>query len=382
MKKIDAGATMGAILLLAQLCRGADPLDSWTVRKFGNNNYSSVAYGGGQFVVAGHDTNGIGVIVTSADGASWTPANFETTRAVNDVTYGKGQFVAVGDNGTILRSSDGTNWTKSVSETTNLLTSVAYGNDQFIATGFTSSALTSTDGTNWISIRMALFPPTTIRYAADEFILLSITSILTSTNGGNWTYRFHANPGTSYLDVAFGNGRFVAVGSGADVGGSGNIATSPDAITWSPLDTGSDNVLYSVAFGGGRFVSVGGFNGGTGGLIFSATDGVNWIPHPPGTRGWLADIAYGNGRFVAVGSFGAILTSEPITSLEPIPALTGGLPQFKISAPAGQSCRIQASTDFANWETLTNILVPDGVGQFVDLSATKFTQRFYQIVSP
>jgi hypothetical protein len=209
-----------------------------------------------------------------------------------------------------------------------------------------------------------------------------MTSILTSTNGGNWTYRFHANPGTSYLDVAFGNGRFVAIGSGADVGGSGNIATSPDAITWSPLDTGSDNVLYSVAFGSGRFVAVGGFNGGVGGLIFSSPNGAEWTPHPPGTRGWLQDVAYGNGRFVAVGNFSAILSSEPIISLEPIPALAGGNPQFKISGPSGQNCRIQASADFVNWLTLTNILVTDGVGQFVDVSATNFSQRFYQAVSP
>ena len=376
---------MGSLLLLAQLCQGADPLDHWTLRKVGNNNYfTSVAYGGGQFVVTGSDTNRTSLLVTSTDGANWTSGHSATTNSLNDVTYGKGKFVAVGDNGTIILSPDGTNWTKAISGTSNILTSVAYGNDQYIATGFmfTYSGLASTDGTNWTSIHLVSPSPTAIRYAAGQFILLSITSILTSTNGGNWTYRFHANPGTSYSDVAFGNGRFVAVGGGADVGGSGNIANSPDAVTWSPLNTGSDNVLYSVAFGGGRFVAAGGFNGGEGGLIFSSPDGVDWTPHPPGTRGWLQDVAYGNGRFVAVGSFSGILSTEPIITLEPIPALASSNPQFKISGPPGQSFRIQASTDLANWLTLTNMVCPDGVGQFVDLSATNFSQRFYQAVSP
>src|SRR5204862_6605527 len=109
----------------------------------------------------------------------------------------------VGDHGTIVRSADGTNWTVAISGTSNILTSVAYGKDQFFAVGFTDSGLTSRDGTNWTSIHLPPPSPTTICYAADQFILLSITSILTSTNGGNWAYRFHANPGTSYSDVAF-----------------------------------------------------------------------------------------------------------------------------------------------------------------------------------
>jgi hypothetical protein len=106
MKAITSDAMIGALLLLAQLCRAADPLDSWTQRKVGNNNYfTSVAFGGGQFVVTGSDTNRTSVLVTSADGANWTPRNSGTTNTLNDVTYGKGKFVAVGDNGTIVRSS-------------------------------------------------------------------------------------------------------------------------------------------------------------------------------------------------------------------------------------------------------------------------------------
>jgi hypothetical protein len=223
--------------------------------------------------------------------------------------------------------------------------------------------------------------PYTIGYGAGQFILLWNALILTSTNGTNWADSFSANGATTYLDVAFGNGRFVAVGSQADVGGGGNITTSPDAITWSPVSIG-DYVLYGIAFGSGRFVGVGGHNGMAGGFIVSSPDGVEWTWRPWSSPGWLEDIAYGNGRFVAVGDFNTILSTEPIIRLDPIPALAGGNPQFKISGFPGQSCRIQASTDLANWLTLTNMVCADGIGQFVDLSATNFSQRFYQAVSP
>src|SRR5439155_18907449 len=138
MKAFASCSRMGTLMLLAQLCRGADPLDAWTQQKFGTNiHLTSVAFGGGQFVIAGYkyDTNRTGLIITSADCVNWTPGNFEITDSLRSVTYGKGQFVTVGDKGTILISSDGTNWTKAISGTTNNLTSVAYGDDQFIAVG-------------------------------------------------------------------------------------------------------------------------------------------------------------------------------------------------------------------------------------------------------
>ena len=115
MKIIASLATMG-VLLLAELCRGADPLDAWTQRKFGTNNYlTSIAFGGGRFVVTGYATNRTGPIITSADGDNWTPGITETTSGLKGVSYGRGLFVAVGYNGTIIVSSDRTNRTQTVS---------------------------------------------------------------------------------------------------------------------------------------------------------------------------------------------------------------------------------------------------------------------------
>jgi hypothetical protein len=59
------------------------------------------------------------------------------------VTYGDGQFVAVGSLGTILTSTDGTVWTTRNSGTTIYLISVTYGNGQFVAVGKKGVILTS-----------------------------------------------------------------------------------------------------------------------------------------------------------------------------------------------------------------------------------------------
>ena len=88
------------------------------------------------------------------------------------------------------------------------------------------------------------------------------------------------------------------------------VATSPDGITWTqrPLDTlGS---LSAIAFGNGRFVAI-----GSGGVIVTSTDGIAWS-HGPLMWGDFSGVAYGNGRFVTVGivetwqgNRGTILTS-------------------------------------------------------------------------
>ncbi len=91
-------------------------------------------------------------------------------------------------------------------------------------------------------------------------------------------------------------GLFVAVGYG------GRRITSRDGLTWendqrwSDEAKDDDNVLSNVAFGLGRFIAVGG--GAKTGHILSTRDGREWRPLRE-VKGRVATIAFGNGRFVA-----------------------------------------------------------------------------------
>ncbi|MEI9892793.1 MAG: hypothetical protein WDN28_02460 [Chthoniobacter sp.] len=91
-------------------------------------------------------------------------------------------------------------------------------------------------------------------------------------------------------------GLFVAVGYG------GRRITSRDGTVWendqrwSEEAKDNDDVLFNVAFGAGRFIAVGG--GAQTGHILSTRDGREWTALPD-VQGRVATIAFGRDRFVA-----------------------------------------------------------------------------------
>ncbi|MCK6547405.1 choice-of-anchor D domain-containing protein, partial [Myxococcota bacterium] len=140
----------------------------------------------------------------------------------------------------------------------------------------------------------------------------------------------------TFVDVAHGAGRFVAVSSSA------RVATSDDGLAFEPGDTGVAEPMSTVTFGDGRFAAAGDrvvvtspdgrtwsvahraeahvaalawddrFVGvGAGGLVVRSDEGVAWTSTTtPAARGLeLLGVAAGDGRFVAVGSLGTVLHS-------------------------------------------------------------------------
>jgi hypothetical protein len=66
----------------------------------------------------------------------WTPRNpLPIAEALYSVAFGNGQFVALGDAGTIMTSQDGVNWTLRQWGNDTILSGIAYGNGQFVAVG-------------------------------------------------------------------------------------------------------------------------------------------------------------------------------------------------------------------------------------------------------
>ena len=133
------------LITLFSVNAGAFLNNDWHVR---TSNTTEVLYGivlgKGQLVAVGNN----GTIVTSLDGNTWTSQTLGTSN-LRGVTYGNGLFVAVGEGGAILTSPDGTTWTTRTSGTLTLLWSVTYGNGLFVAVGSSGTILTSPDGTTW-----------------------------------------------------------------------------------------------------------------------------------------------------------------------------------------------------------------------------------------
>lgn len=93
------------------------------------------------------------------------------------------------------------------------------------------------------------------------------------------------------------SGLFVAVGYGGRRVSSRDGYTWKNDQRWSDETRDNDDVLWDVAYGSGRFVAVGG--GEEKGHVLSTTDGREWhaLPTLPGR---VATVTHGNGRFVAM----------------------------------------------------------------------------------
>ncbi len=113
--------------------------------------------------------------------------------------------------------------------------------------------------------------------------------------------------GEPLLSVAWGDGRFVAVGR------ESTILHSDDGTSWTAASQNPDLWVFVVASGDSRFIGIAwdaprGVN-----IIAHSTDGDIWERGPEieldGDARWLRDIAWDGRRFVAVGDMGSIMHS-------------------------------------------------------------------------
>ena len=93
-----------------------------------------------------------------------------------------------------------------------------------------------------------------------------------SIDGINWT----ATSGFNDLSgICYGNGKFIAVGTG------GNVRYSDDGAGWSTVTIPGKRNLRAVCYENGKFVAV-----GENGVIAYSTDGSNWTAKNVGSNWW------------------------------------------------------------------------------------------------
>jgi len=366
----------------------SDPLSSWTPRNLTltNNGLNAIVYGNNEFVAVGTS----GAVLTSPDGSTWTA---QTTGAHGDLTgvaYGNTLFAAVGMDGSILTSPDGVMWTERLSSS-NLLLAVTYGNGQFVAVGennmFGGAILTSPDGIAWTSrVSASDVRLSSVAYGKNLFVATGGKSnsgeIVTSSNGIDWSLATVLPSDNSFVGAVYGNGLFLAglsPGPGFLTSSNGTDWVFDSLQSVVPLGGGIDN---ANAFGDGYFAVVGH------GLIATTPDGLAWSNRLAGPIASmdpdLLGIVFGNGTFVAVGVAGTVLQSgvlqeQPV--LGPLVILPGGGSQITLTGQAGVTYPVQISTDLLRWTSLTNFALTGSSGSFIDLSASGSARRFYRVSS-
>jgi hypothetical protein len=280
----------------------------------------------------------------SVDGANWyagtgLPAYTLSTWNIGGghtrPAFGNGTFVLAARNGgsgnaSFYTSSDGKAWTQrtiTVGTGSNEtgLRAVGFGGGRFVSminsTGLSTANVTprhSVDGITWGVATVAGLPASSLTEvtgvahsggaAAGLFVSVgrangaATNDYLTSPDGVTWTARTF--PLTlAWNDVAFGNGRFVAISSGLAA------LTSVDGVNWTQVNMPASADWETLVYGGGKWIAVA--PNSTNAAISS--DGITWTTIAlPASSAWNG-IATNGTVFVATGGAAtpAILTPNP-----------------------------------------------------------------------
>lgn len=258
-------------------------------------------------------TNGEVEIVTS-NLRDWVTHDYTIDTTIdfscpNAIAYGNEMYVAVDGNFNAIGSTDGLNWNIPllVSDLHTNANDITYGNGVFVAVGNIGYvAVIPNDGTEGIIIFSGVssgHPLNGVAYGDGRFVTVGDygNSGYSTDNGNTWTKMEGLSSSIIYNSVAYGKGIFVAVGN------DGHYAISTDGTSWIEMTTGDNADLYDVAIGkninGDVFVFV-----GENGKVYYTYDGINiksgFDYYGEKQTEDLYSVVYGNDRFIAVGENG------------------------------------------------------------------------------
>lgn len=281
---------------------------------------TAVAFGA-SYIVVGYG----GVLLTSADGITWTAGSFgllwDHFEDVAASTSASCRYLAVASafypwSGGVACSSDGKSWT-AASGAAAPAYAVVWGKGQYVVAGGKGEFDTSPDGVTWTRHvatggSFAKSYPRRIIWTGTQYVVVGYTDydvplVATSSDGAGWIWQTTPSGTTAAINgVAFGRGILVAVGSaGNDLSGTrpAVILTSSDGVNWTAPTAPADRSFTAVAWTGSWFIAF-----ADDGSTIVSSEGVTWLAGP--TAAGVSDVvAAGPRGLVAVGR-GGILTAE------------------------------------------------------------------------
>ncbi|OQB13773.1 MAG: Endo-1,4-beta-xylanase A precursor [Firmicutes bacterium ADurb.Bin193] len=310
----------------------------------GYGSYHNLAYSGKIFAVwarygvgSEYDKNAVFI---SADGQNWTK-HFNNLY-FSGITADGQKFVAIGDefpNVYRYTSENGADWEKTqLASATFLHDSLGdlfWLNNRFIKSRAYGEIYTSTNALDWrltnshadspfsgvenTGSGLTLPADTLAQYRQSENVVNNgqvyvnvggggypgsmesgmegyhYSIVYTSPDGENWTQQTYQNNSVLYK-AAWGNGKFVAVGS------NGVILTSPDGITpWTQIRSKKGYNLSDIIWDGTRFVTAGA-------EVLYSQDGVNWTD---ANVSGVARLLWNDEEYIALGYYSIYTAVRP-----------------------------------------------------------------------
>jgi hypothetical protein len=281
----------------------ARQLDRWRVIPTPvEHNLRAIAWTGERWVLAGD----IGTIL-SGTGGDWAQAPGVPNSGLRGIAVRPGLVATSGSNGVVMTSPNGVAWSQANSGTTEILWGgTAVGSELWLS-GRQSTVIRSGDGATWSPVPTSPAPtdstvaprPLLWQLASDGARVVAVGDFGAILEGDAGGLTAVASPTDEILrGVAFGAGRWVAVGSG------GKVLYSGDGRDWALGSAQTTADLRGVAFTGSRFVAVGDQS-----TVISSKDGRTWRTEVTAMPCALLGVAHGQGRYVAVGGAGKELLS-------------------------------------------------------------------------
>lgn len=243
------------VAIAEQTSRGAYSEDGITWKQMNmpvSAYWQSIAYGNGKFVAVSYKNSTVSAY--SLDGVSWTQTTMPASAEWGSVVYGADKFVAIANKSDrAAYSLDGITWVETTMPSNSPWLDIAYGNNKFVVVSYEGGNLAySNDGITWEQTTM--FPSAgwrSITYGNGVFVAVERESnnAAYSSDGINWTMT--KLPASGFWgNVVYGDGLFVAT-----IGDGYAAAYSRDGINWTSLDKAT-NDYWDVAYGDGKFVAV------------------------------------------------------------------------------------------------------------------------------
>lgn len=327
---------------------------TWNLATLPSNNWYGLVFAQGRFIAVGYANTDR--IAHSTDGITWIVSviPYHNSNAWSGIYYENGLYIIIGARDFYLTSVDGTTWVqRSYPQTAVIMNFAAFGNGMWALTGFSNTAglsriftsgtfvkdvtvedlLTSTNTTNALSANQGKLLNEAKINKTDSYngtdytgtdkvldarvgkILNDSLQLKTTISGHDWILR-NTPADLNWWNLAYGNGRFVAIAATA---GSTSAMVSTDGNNWILGTTPAGRSWSGICFGNGIFVATSG--AGTGNRIMTSVDGLVWVSRvTPEDNSWNA-VTYGNGKFVAVSTTG--ISNRVMTSVDGITWVIG-----------------------------------------------------------
>lgn len=378
---------LASFLIAVASSTAAHPLQTWQLRVVGSQGYSlsEAAYGAGRWVAAGGSN-----ILVSINASNWT-ALTAPGQQLHCVARAGNLFVVAGKAMTpntlppIYVSGDGVNWNNPqtiVRGSSNGIYAGDFNGIWRVLVGENGAVLTSTAAAEfWEGRHNGPMPEVDLHGVCHgglqgRFFAVGKGGYIGSTGDGSRWQRHESNTAKDLFSVAYGEGRFVAVGDKT-------ILYSNDGSTWRSAETVVNVALKGIKYDAGLFVAVGEME-----TILFSTDGIRWTFSSAGVTSKFSAICYSGRTFLIAGLDGVILQSAPIIGFnyaprrraEQVPSGLRGKWQVDFAAEFGRIYKVEATTDFKQWTTVHQLVGSNDIEGVVDLSDPDQQKRFYRLV--